>query len=145
MDNVFLYNLLKSIHIVAFVSWMVGMFYLPRLYVYHAGVVKGGESDLMLQVMERKLLRYIMNPAMILTWIFGLWLAVTTEAFQMGWFHAKMTLVLLMSGVHGLLAVHLGQFARGENTRSGRYFRWLNEAPTILLIAIVYLVIFKPF
>ncbi len=145
MDNIFLYNLLKTIHIIAFVAWMAGMFYLPRLYVYHAEAIKGGEADLMLQTMERKLLRFIMNPAMILTWVFGLWLAISTGAHQMGWFHAKMGLVMLMSGVHGLLAVHRGQFARGENTRSHRYFRLLNEAPTLLLIGIVYLVIFKPF
>ncbi len=145
MDNVFLYNFLRTAHIVSFVAWMAGMFYLPRLYVYHVGAIKGGEADLMLQTMERKLLRYIMNPAMILTWVFGVWLALVIEAHQAGWFHAKFSLVLIMSGVHGLLAVHRGRFVRGENKHSERYFRLLNEAPTILLIGIVYLVIFKPF
>jgi putative membrane protein len=95
--------------------------------------------------MEQKLLRVIMNPAMIATWGFGLWLAVYTDAFTQGWLHAKITLVLLMSGVHGMLAAHRKRFARGENTKSERYFRLLNEAPTVLLIGIVYLAVFKPF
>jgi protoporphyrinogen IX oxidase len=146
MDSITLYNTVKALHIISFVSWMAGMFYLPRLYVYHTGATKGGEADLMLQVMERKLLRFIINPAMIATWGFGLWLAVITQAFTSGgWFHAKMAAVMLMSGVHMLLAVHRGAFARGDNTKSERYFRLLNEAPTLLLIVIVWLVVFKPF
>jgi putative membrane protein len=145
MDDVTLYNTLKTLHIIAFVAWMAGMFYLPRLFVYHCQATRGGEADLMLQVMERKLLRFIMTPAMIATWICGLWLAVAYDFAAQGWFHAKMGAVLLMSGVHGWLAVHRGRFARGTNTCSERFFRWLNEAPTVLLIVIVYLVIFKPF
>lgn len=145
MDNVTFYHTLKTLHIIAFVAWMAGMFYLPRLFVYHCQAVKGGEADAMLQVMERKLLRFIMNPAMIATWGFGLWLALAYDFFTQGWFHAKMTCVLLMSGVHGWLAVHRSRFARGTNTCSERFFRLLNEAPTLLLIAITYLVIFKPF
>jgi protoporphyrinogen IX oxidase len=146
MDTTTLYYTVKTLHIISFVAWMAGMFYLPRLYVYHASAVKGGEADAMLQTMERKLLRFIMNPAMIATWVFGLWLAVITQAFTAGgWFHAKMFAVMLMSGVHGLLAVHRGGFARGDNAKSERYYRWLNEAPTVLLIVIVWLVVFKPF
>jgi protoporphyrinogen IX oxidase len=146
MDIPNLYLTLKTLHIISFTAWMAGMFYLPRLYVYHCKAVRGGEADIMLQTMERKLLRYIMNPAMILTWGFGLWLAMVTEAFTSGgWFHAKMLCVMLMSGTHGLLAVHRSQFIRGDNTKSERYYRILNEAPTILLIAIVWLVVFKPF
>jgi protoporphyrinogen IX oxidase len=146
MDTTTVYYTVKTLHIISFVAWMAGMFYLPRLYVYHASAIKGGEADGMLQVMERKLLRYIMNPAMIATWVFGLWLAVITQAFTSGgWFHAKMAAVMLMSGVHGLLAVHRSQFVRGDNTKSARYFRWLNEAPTVLLVVIVWLVVFKPF
>lgn len=145
MEDANLYNLLKVLHIVAFVAWMAGMFYLPRLFVYHVAAKQGGELDLTLQIMERKLLRYIMNPAMIATWIFGLWLALRFELYQGGWFHIKATLVLIMSGVHGRLAIHRKQFALGANKYSDRYFRIINEVPTILLIFIVYLVIFKPF
>lgn len=146
MDQTTLYYTLKTLHLISLIAWMAGMFYLPRLYVYHTGAVKGGEADRMLQVMERKLLRFIMNPAMIATWVFGIWLGVVTGAFTGGgWLHAKMGAVMLMSGVHGLLAVHRGSFARGDNTKSERYFRLLNEAPTVLLIAIVWLVVFKPF
>jgi putative membrane protein len=145
MEDYNLYNLLKVLHIISFVAWMAGMFYLPRLFVYHAEAKQGGEADLMLQVMERKLLRYIMNPAMIATWIFGLWLALGFELYQAGWFHAKTSLVLIMSGLHGRLAVHRKSFVAGTNKYSARYFRIINEVPTILLIFIVYLVIFKPF
>jgi protoporphyrinogen IX oxidase len=146
MDTPTLYLTLKTLHIISFTAWMAGMFYLPRLYVYHCQTQVGSEADRMLQTMERKLLRFIMNPAMILTWGFGLWLAVVSDAFTSGgWLHAKMGAVLLMSGVHGLLAVHRTQFATGHNTKSERYYRILNEAPTILLIMIVYLVVFKPF
>jgi protoporphyrinogen IX oxidase len=145
MDTATLYLTLKTLHIISFTAWMAGMFYLPRLYVYHCQAVKGGEADTMLQTMERKLLRFIMNPAMIATWILGLWLAMVTEAFTSGaWFHAKMLCVMLMSGTHGLLAVHRTGFVRGDNVKSERYYRWLNEAPTVLLILIVGLVVFKP-
>jgi protoporphyrinogen IX oxidase len=145
MEDANLYNLLKTLHIIAFVAWMAGMFYLPRLFVYHAEAKAGGEASAMLEVMELKLLRYIMNPAMIATWVFGLWLALRFELYQGGWFHIKATLVLFMSGLHGRFAVHRKQFLRGENKYSARYFRIINEVPTILLIFIVYLVIFKPF
>ncbi|TAE82360.1 MAG: protoporphyrinogen oxidase HemJ [Alphaproteobacteria bacterium] len=145
MDQETLYATLKTLHIIALISWMAGLLYLPRLYVYHAGVAVGSESDAMLQVMERKLLRFIMNPAMIATWVFGLWLAIAFDFFAFGWMHTKMTLVLLMSGIHGMLAMHRKQFASGNNQRSARYFRWLNEAPTVLMIIIVVLVIYKPF
>ncbi len=145
MDTVTLYMALKTAHIIAFVSWMAGMFYLPRLFVYHSRVAHGSEASELFTVMERKLLRIIMNPAMILTWIFGIWLAVTLDAFAYGWLHAKMTLVLLMSGVHGWMAVHRKRFEAGTNTKSERYFRYLNEVPTVLLFIIVALAVFKPF
>jgi protoporphyrinogen IX oxidase len=144
MDQETLYATLKTLHIIALISWMAGLLYLPRLFVYHANVAQGSDADAMLQVMERKLLRFIMNPAMIAKWIFGLWLAVAFEYFAFGWMHAKLALVLMMSGIHGMLAVHRKRFAAGLNQHSSRYFRYLNEAPTLLMIAIVVLVVYKP-
>ncbi len=144
MEYATLYHTLKSLHIIAFVAWMAGMFYLPRLYVYHCDATPDGEAHTMLMTMERKLLRIIMNPAMILTWGLGIWLALLTDAHTQGWFHMKATLVLVMSGVHGMLAMHRTQFMRGTNTKSGRYYRILNEVPTLLLVGIVLLAIFKP-
>ncbi len=145
MDAATLYHLAKTLHILAFISWMAGMFYLPRLYVYHCKVEKDSDADVMFQTMERKLLRYIMTPAMIITWVAGLWLAGMLDAFTYGWFHVKMLCVVLMSGAHGLFSVHRKQFAAGANVKSERYYRLVNEVPTVLLIVIVALVVFKPF
>lgn len=145
MDATTTYYTLRVLHIISFVAWMAGMFYLPRLYVYHTRVSKGSEAAELFETMEQKLLRVIMNPAMIATWAFGIWLAVHTGAFTQGWLHAKIMLVILMSGVHGMLAGHRKRFAAGTNQKPERYFRLLNEAPTILLIGIVFLAVFKPF
>jgi putative membrane protein len=144
INNSFLW--LKALHIISFTAWMAGMFYLPRLYVYHAGAVRGSDSDKMLQVMERRLLRIIINPAMILTFIFGISLVASEpEVLQQGWLHAKIFLVLCMTGVHGYLAKIRKDFERGENIRTDKFYRLLNEIPTFLLILIVILVIIKPF
>lgn len=140
-----LYTTLKIIHILAFISWMAGMLYLPRLFVYHAEAKAGGEPSETLKIMERKLLRYIMTPAMIVTWVAGLWLAAEIGAFQQGWFHAKLLLVILMSGCHGMMAGMMKKFARDANTKSGKFYRYFNEAPTLLMILIVILVVAKPF
>jgi putative membrane protein len=142
------YLIAKALHVISFISWMAGMLYLPRLYVYHADVPVGSERDKMLQVMERKLLRYIVNPAMIATFAFGIWLIMILGMDVLkssGWLHAKFTLLFLMTAVHGMLAGARKKFARGENTRSAKYYRWLNEAPTVLMIAIVFLAVMKPF
>lgn len=140
------YLYLKAFHIIAMVAWMAGMFYLPRLYVYHAGSARGGESDAMLQIMERKLLRFIINPAMILTFVFGISLIVMNpEWMKQGWLHAKIVLVLMLAGYHGYLAKTRRDFAQGSNIRSQKFYRWLNEVPTLLLIAIVILATVKPF
>lgn len=139
------YEWIKTLHIIAVISWMAGLLYLPRLFVYHAQRQPGSEASEMLKIMERKLLRLIMNPAMIATWVFGIWLMLLLDAHQMGWMHAKLTLVALMTGAHHLMVQHMKQFAKDQNTRSENYFRWLNEAPTLLLIGIVVLVVFKPF
>lgn len=143
-----LYPLIKTLHIISFTCWMAGMFYLPRLFVYHANAAKGSELSETLKIMERKLLRFIMNPAMIAAWIFGIWLIIITGAGfpgTGGWMHAKFLLVLIMSGIHGLLSAERKKFARDENNKSAKYFRWLNEAPTGIFVIIVALVVIKPF
>lgn len=140
-----LYSWVKSLHVISIIAWMAGMLYLPRLFVYHAEAEVGSEKSETFKVMERRLLKAIINPAMILAWIFGLWAAYEIGAFSQGWFHAKLTLVLIMSGVHGYLARYVKIFARDENTRSTKFYRILNEVPTVLMIGIVILVIGKPF
>lgn len=139
------YEILLSLHLIAVISWMAGMLYLPRLFVYHCGVAAGSEASELFKVMEHKLLRFIINPAMILSWIFGIWLVFQIEAWTQGWFHAKLTLLIGMQIAHAMLAYHRRQFANDANTKSHRYFRWLNELPTLLMVIIVFLVIVKPF
>ncbi len=138
-------QIIEALHIISVISWMAGMLYLPRLYVYHAQATVGSELSETLKIMEKKLLRYIMTPAMIATFIFGFWLMMTLGAYQMGWMHAKLTLVLCMAGAHGMLAKYHKDFARDANQKSAKFFRILNEVPTLLLIIIVFLVVLKPF
>jgi putative membrane protein len=140
-----LYEVLKALHIIAVIAWMAGMLYLPRLYVYHADAEKGSAQSETFKVMERRLLRGIMNPAMILTWIFGLSLAVQGNWWVASWLHAKLALVLVLSAVHGLYSRWRKEFAADRNTRPARFYRWWNEVPTLLMIAIVFLVVLKPF
>ena len=140
-----LYDWAKAIHVVAVISWMAGMLYLPRLFVYHAEVPVGSPQSETFKVMERRLLRAIINPAMIATWVFGLWLAWKGFDFQGGWLHAKIALVLAMSGVHGYLSGAVRRFAEDRNKKPARHWRIVNEIPTLLMIAIVILVIVKPF
>ncbi len=136
---------LKAAHIVSIIAWMVGMLYLPRLMVYHAGVGAGTPQSETFKVMERRLLRGIVTPAMIATWITGPWLAYAEGAFREHWLHGKILLVVLMTGVHGVLAANVRRFAGDANTKSPTYFRVVNEIPTVLLIGIVILVVVKPF
>lgn len=140
---------IKALHVIAVISWMAGMLYLPRLFVYHATAKVGSELSETLKVMERKLLRLIINPAMIASWLFGgmlLWYYIENDMFKTaGWLHTKVSLLVLMQIVHAMLARHRRQFAQDRNTKSARYYRWLNEAPTVLMIAIVILVIVQPF
>ncbi|MEM9630476.1 MAG: protoporphyrinogen oxidase HemJ [Pseudomonadota bacterium] len=136
---------IKSLHVISIIAWMAGMLYLPRLFVYHADAEVGSDKSETFKVMERRLLKAIMNPAMIAAWIFGLWAAYELDAWRDGWFHAKLTLVLVMSGVHGYLSGCVKKFAKDENTKQARFYRILNEVPTLLMIAIVILVIGKPF
>ena len=135
----------KAIHVLAVISWMAGMLYLPRLLVYHADAEKGSVQSETFKVMERRLLRGIINPAMILTWVFGLWLAWKGFGFHGGWLHTKIALVVLMSAVHGYLAGAVRKFAEDRNEKPARHWRIVNEIPTLLMIAIVILVIVKPF
>jgi len=145
MDHVFWYQLVKVLHIVSVVAWMAGLLYLPRLFVYHVGVKPGSEASETFKIMESKLLRLIMNPAMIATWVFGIILAVQLDAFQQGWLHAKLLFVLLLTVIHHMLARHRKQFAADANVKTAKYYRILNEVPAVALIIIVTLVIFKPF
>ncbi len=141
MEN--LYTSLKIIHIISVVCWMAGMFYLPRLFVYH--VTASSETAKTFVLMEQRLIRIIMNPAMIATWLSGLYLMFSLGFTKNGWMHTKLLLVLFLSGVHGLLSYHRKKLAKNENTKSERYFRILNEVPTVLFIFIVILVVAKPF
>ena len=140
-----LYLWLKVLHIISVIAWMAAMFYLPRLFVYHAEAAPGTPQSETFKVMERRLLKAIMTPAMISSWIFGLWVAYEGGFFSSGWLHAKLTLVLVMSGLHGYLARCVRQFAADANTRSSRHYRIVNEVPTVLMVLIVILVVIKPF
>ncbi|MEW9835392.1 protoporphyrinogen oxidase HemJ [Mesorhizobium marinum] len=135
----------KAIHVIAVIAWMAGMLYLPRLFVYHADAPAGSQQSETFKVMERRLLRAIINPAMTVTWVFGLWLAWQGFGFQGGWLHAKIALVLAMSGVHGYLSASVRRFAEDRNEKPARHWRIVNEVPTVLMIAIVILVVVKPF
>ena len=140
-----LYLWLKALHVVAVIAWMAGMLYLPRLFVYHCDAPKGSIQSATFKIMERRLLKAIINPAMGATWILGLVLAWQGGWFASGWLHAKLALVIAMSGLHGVLSKRLREFAADANTRPARYYRILNEVPTALMIGIVVLVIVKPF
>ena len=140
-----LYLWAKAMHVIAVIAWMAGMLYLPRLFVYHSEVAVGSPQSETFKLMERRLLRAIINPAMIVTWAFGLWLAWDGFGFHGGWLHAKIALVLAMSGMHGYLSGAVRRFAEDRNERSARHWRIMNEVPTVLMIAIVILVIVKPF
>ncbi len=141
-----LYTGVLIVHVLAMIAWMAGLFYLPRLYVYHADVEEGSQAAELFKVMEVRLLRYIMNPALIVTWIGGLTLIVLNPAWlSEGWLHAKLLCVVLMTGAHGMMAKMRKTFAADANTKSSRYYRIFNEVPTVLLIIIVTMVIWKPF
>lgn len=138
------YLVTKALHVISVIAWMAGMFYLPRLYVYHAEQVEAGsKTDQMFQVMERRLLRAIINPAMVATWVFGLALVFTPGVVDWAdwWPWVKAGSVLALSWFHGWLAARRKDFATGTNTRSGRTYRIINEVPTVLMIAIVFSVI----
>lgn len=140
-----IYPWIKAFHIIAVIAWMAGMLYLPRLFVYHCTAENGSVQSETFKVMERRLLRGIINPAMIATWVFGLTLAWLGHWFDSGWLQAKLALVLLLSALHGLLARWVKAFARDANPHSQKFYRIINEIPTIIMIFIVILVVVKPF
>ncbi len=140
-----MYEWLKAFHVLAVISWMAGMLYLPRLMVYHVDAPPGSVQSETFKVMERRLLRGIMTPAMIVTWVLGLYLAWAAFGFKGGWLHGKILLVVLLSGVHGYLVGRVRDFANDRNTKSGRFYRVINEVPAVLMVGIVILVIVKPF
>ena len=140
-----LYLWIKAFHVVAVIAWMAGMLYLPRLFAYHCEAPKGSPQSETFKVMERRLLKAIINPAMIVTWVLGLILAWQGDWFSFGWLHAKLALVLGLSALHGFFARWVRVFAEDRNTRPAKFYRIVNEVPTVLMIGIVILVIVKPF
>lgn len=136
---------IKVLHVVSIISWMAGLLYLPRLFVYHAGVETDSEASRLFTVMEYRLYTYIMTPAMVVAWLTGLWLAWSSFGLRGGWLHAKLLLVLVLSAHHGFQGRWRRAFAGGHNVRPARFYRVQNEVPTLLMIAIVLLVIVKPF
>lgn len=137
----------KALHVISVIAWMAGMLYLPRLFVYHADAEKGSVQSETFKVMERRLYRAITTPAMIASWVFGLWMIFLygTGLFAMGWIWVKLAFVLVLSGIHGFLGRTLKAFARDENTRPAKFYRMINEVPTLAMIVIVIMVIVKPF
>lgn len=140
-----LYLWLKAAHVIAIIAWMAGMLYLPRLFVYHCEAEAGSRQSETFKVMERRLLAVIINPAMVASWALGLWLAWDGGWYAAGWLHAKVMLVLLLSALHGFLARCVRLFAADRNPYSQKFYRIINEMPTILLIGIVILAVVKPF
>ena len=140
-----MYEWFKVAHIISFVAWMVGLLYLPRLMVYHSVAKRGSDLSENFKVMERRLLKAIMTPAMIATWIFGLAMAAMSGFWFEIWFMAKFALVIVLSGFHMVAIGWVRKFAVDENQKSQRFFRMVNEIPTLMMIFIVILVIIKPF
>jgi protoporphyrinogen IX oxidase len=135
----------KALHIISVIAWMAGMLYLPRLFVYHAEAARGSEASETFKVMERRLLKAIVNPSMILVFLTGFTLVYLTGDWRDGWWQAKFILVLGLAGLHGYFARCVRSFAEDRNERPARFYRFLNEAPTILMILVVVLAVVKPF
>jgi putative membrane protein len=140
-----MYEWIKALHVIAVISWMAGMLYLPRLFVYHCDAEPGSKQSETFKVMEWRLFKAIINPAMIVTWLAGLYLVWAGSWYKAPWFHAKFLLVLVLSGVHGLFSRWVKDFRADRNTRSQKFYRIINEVPTALMVLIVILVVVKPF
>ncbi|MBL0318761.1 MAG: protoporphyrinogen oxidase HemJ [Alphaproteobacteria bacterium] len=144
MENAYLW--FKALHLISVISWMAGLLYLPRIYVYHCAATPGSEQDQTFKTMERKLLRYIMNPAMIATFLFGGILIMIIAVNGMPkWLHVKLGLVLIMAAFHMMLAKYRKDFEIGQHKKSARFFKMINEIPTVLMIVIIILAVVKPF
>ena len=140
------YLWIKALHLIAVIAWMAGMMYLPRLFIYHHQAEKGGEAEAGFVVMERRLLKGIMNPSIVAVWALGLlMLAAAPAMLSSGWFHVKLLLVVAISGVHGFYAAARRKFEAGERPRTERFWRIMNEAPFILMIGVVIFAVVKPF
>lgn len=139
-----LYHWIKALHLISMVAWMAGMLYLPRLYVYHSQVAAGSEASELFKLMERRLLRLIINPAMIATFVFGLWLIHFIGWQGNGWLHAKIGLVLVLGAFHAYLARWRKDFDRDANRHNQRFYRIVNEVPTVLMVLIILLAVLKP-
>ena len=139
------YPWIKAIHVIAIISWMAGMLYLPRLFVYHSEVPVGSAQSETFKVMEQRLLTLITTPAMVIAWVLGLWLAWKSGYWAAPWLHAKLALVLALSGLHGYLSAATRAFREDRNTKPARHWRIINEIPAVLMVGIVILVIVKPF
>ena len=135
----------KALHIASVIAWMAGLFYLPRLFVYHVDAPMGSQQSETFKIMERRLLKAIINPSMVAVWITGPLLAFGEEAWREPWLHAKLLFVLILSGFHGYLVGRVRAFANDANDKSARFYRILNEVPTALMLIIVFLVVLKPF
>src|SRR5215211_4290105 len=136
-----MYEWIKALHVIAVIAWMAGMLYLPRLFVYHCEAEAGSQQSETFKVMERRLLRAIINPAMVATWVLGLWLALEGGFLKSGWLHAKFVLVLILSAIHGVFTHFVRDFAEDRNAHSQKFYRILNEVPTVLMVGIVILVV----
>lgn len=139
------YPWVKALHVIAVISWMAGLLYMPRLFIYHTDAQKGSVQSETFKVMEHRLLKVIMTPAMMLSWVFGLYLAWKVHHFAGGWLHAKLLAVVGLTAAHMYFARAVRAFGRDGNTHSPRFWRLMNEIPTVLMIAIVILVIVQPF
>ena len=140
------YGIIKSLHVISVISWMAGLLYLPRLFVYHADAEAGSAQSETFKIMERRLIRAIMNPAMIATWVFGIWmLALSPGWLSEGWLHVKLVLIVALTAVHHVFSRWRKAFERDQNKQSTRVFPIWNEAPTLIMVVVVFLVILKPF
>ena len=140
-----MYLWLKAFHVIAVMAWMAGMLYLPRLFVYHCAAEVGSTQSETFKLMERRLLKVIITPAMVVNWVLGLWLAWAGGAYAAGWLHTKVVLVLVLSALHGFFVRWVRQFALDQNRNSQKFFRVINEVPAVLMVGIVILAVVKPF
>src|SRR5947199_4217877 len=139
------YEWLKALHVIAVMAWMAGMLYLPRLFVYHCAAEVGSTQSETFKLMERRLLKVIITPAMVVSWVLGLWLAWAGGAYAAGWLHTKVVLVLVLSALHGFFVRWVRQFALDQNRHSQKFYRVINEVPAVLMVGIVILAVVKPF